>query len=133
MASRSGPFVTVDGVVLDKGHVVLVRRLNPPFEGCWALPGGFVDLGETVEKAVVREVLEETGLKVRIVRLVGVYSDPKRDPIRHTVSACFLCRKAGGRLKSGSDAGDVKWFPLKNLPKLAFDHGKIIKDAVKIM
>jgi len=125
-----GPKLTVDGVVVDDGKIVLIRRRNPPFKGMWALPGGFVDVGETVERAVVREVFEETGLRVKVVRLVGVYSDPKRDPRRHTVSVCFLCRKTGGRLVFGSDAADVHWFSLDCLPKLAFDHGRIIADAV---
>ncbi|MBM3309242.1 MAG: NUDIX hydrolase [Candidatus Altiarchaeales archaeon] len=123
------PKLTVDGVVVDKGNVLLVRRLNPPFRGFWALPGGFVDVGESVERAVVREILEETGLKVRVKKLVGVYSDPGRDPRRHTVSVCFLCQKVSGRLKSGSDSKEVSWFSLKKLPKLAFDHREMIEDA----
>lgn len=133
MALPAGPRVTVDGVVVERSRVVLIRRLNPPFKGSWALPGGFVDLDETVERAVVREVLEETGLKTKVVRLVGVYSNPRRDPRRHTISICFLCSRIGGRLKSGSNSKDVGWFRLDSLPKLAFDHSKIINDAVKLL
>ena len=81
------PWVTVDGLVLRDAKLVAVIRRNPPFQGMPALPGGFVELGETVETAVVREVQEETGLETRILRLVGVYSAPSRDPRGHTVSA----------------------------------------------
>jgi len=123
------PTLTVDGIVVDKNRVVLIRRLYPPFRGCWALPGGFVEVGESVEQAVIREVFEESGLKVKVKKLVGVYSNPKRDPRRHTVSACFLCRKVSGKIKAGSDSKEVAWFSLKKLPKLAFDHREMIRDA----
>lgn len=132
MSLHAGPRLTVDGVVVERRRVLLVRRKFPPFRGCWALPGGFVEIGETVECAVVREVFEETGLKVSVKKLVGVYSDPARDPRRHTVSVCFMCRKLGGRLRSGSDSKEVRWFSLDNLPKLAFDHSRILGDAVKL-
>jgi 8-oxo-dGTP diphosphatase len=123
----------VDGVVVDGDRVVLIKRLYPPFAGCWALPGGFVEIGETVECAVVREVFEETGLRVSVKKLVGVYSDPARDPRRHTVSVCFMCRKLGGRLRSGSDSKEVGWFMLGDLPDLSFDHLGMIGDAFKLM
>jgi 8-oxo-dGTP diphosphatase len=133
MMSVEGPRLTVDGVVLDEGKIVLIRRLFAPFKGCWALPGGFVELGETVERAVVREVFEETGLRVKAVKLVGVYSDPKRDARRHTVSVCFLCRKTGGRLASGSDSAEAKWFSLDCLPTLGFDHKRMVEDATVLL
>ena len=133
MTMASGPRLTVDGVVVDNGKVVLIRRLNPPFQGLWALPGGFVEVGETVERAAAREVFEETGLRVNAVKLVGVYSDPKRDVLRHTVSVCFLCRKTSGKLASGSDSVDARWFSLDALPKLAFDHEQMVHDAMAVM
>ena len=133
MTSYSNPKVTVDGVVVEGDSIVLIKRLNPPFEGMWALPGGFVDLDETVEEAVVREVEEETGLKVKVDKLVGVYSDPMRDPRRHTISVCFLCGKVGGVLKAGSDSKKAAWFKLDALPKLAFDHKEIVNDAFSLI
>lgn len=96
-------------------------------------PGGFVEYGETVEKAVVREAKEETGLDVVIERLPGVYSEPNRDPRGHTVSVCFLCKIVAGRLKADTDSKDVKEFKLSELPELAFDHEKIIRDAIRLL
>jgi len=133
MQRHANPKPTVDGIVVEDNRVLLVKRLNPPFRGVWALPGGFVETNETVEEAVEREVLEETGLKVKPVKLVGVYSDPKRDPRRHTISTAFLCSRTSGRLKPGTDSGDARWFSLGSLPTLAFDHKKIVADAVKLV
>ncbi len=121
--------LTVDAIIPYKGGIVLIKRKNDPYKGFYALPGGIVEYGERVEEAVVREVLEETGLRCEIKRLIGVYSDPNRDPRGHFVSVCFLMEAVGGELKASSDAEDVKVFNLKNLPKLAFDHEKMIKDA----
>ena len=121
--------LTVDAVIPYKGGIVLIKRKNEPFKGYYALPGGIVEYGEKVEDAVIREVREETGLECRIKKLVGVYSDPNRDPRGHFVSICFLMEVIGGELKASSDAEDVKVFKLGDLPKLAFDHEKMIKDA----
>src|SRR5665647_3669905 len=85
------PSLTVDILILFENRLVLVKRKNPPYQGKFALPGGFVDIGESTEKAVARESFEETGLSVGIIKLVGVYSDPQRDPRGHTVSVCYLC------------------------------------------
>jgi 8-oxo-dGTP diphosphatase len=126
------PKVTVDGIVFEGENILLIKRKNQPFQGKWALPGGFVDYGETVENAVVREVLEETGLETKIERLVGVYSDPKRDPRGHTIGIAYTCRKVGGELKGNDDALEAKYFKLNELPELAFDHKKIIADAVAL-
>jgi len=123
------PKLTVDAVIVEGGKVVLIRRVNPPFKGMWALPGGFVDVGETVEAACVREAREETSLDVGIVKLVGVYSDPKRDPRGHTVGVIFLCKAKGGELKAADDAKEAGWFGLDGLPELAFDHGRILQDV----
>jgi len=121
--------LVVDVIIRTPGGVVLVKRRNEPYKGRWALPGGFVCYGERVEDTAAREVSEETGLRVKLGKLVGVYSDPKRDPRGHVVSVCFSARRAGGRLRASSDAQDVKIF--KRIPwrDLAFDHARILKDA----
>jgi 8-oxo-dGTP diphosphatase len=123
------PLLAVDAVILFQKGIVLIRRDNPPYQGCFALPGGFVEIGETVEDAVVREAREETGLAIDLLGLVGIYSDPGRDPRGHVVSAAFLSRGMG-ELVSGSDARSAEVVPLDNLPRLAFDHDKIVRDAL---
>lgn len=121
-----GPFITVDGVIEYKGGIVMIERSNPPLG--WALPGGFLDYGESVEEGVRREVKEETNLEFVDISLLGVYSSPKRDPRFHTVSVVFYGR-GEGELKADSDAKDVKIFKLDHLPdKIAFDHRSIIED-----
>jgi 8-oxo-dGTP diphosphatase len=125
-----GPSLAVDAVWIRRERVLLVRRANPPFRGEWALPGGFVELGETVEAAVRRELREETGLVGRVAGLVGVYSDPGRDPRKHTVSVVFEMRGRGGRPRGGDDAALAEWVPLTPRPRLAFDHGKVLADAL---
>jgi len=125
------PKLTVDGLILKDKKVLLIKRKNYPFKGKWALPGGFVEYKEKTEDTAIREVFEETGLKTKINNLVGVYSDPNRDPRGHTVSVIYLLEICGGKLKSSDDASDAKFFDLNQLPKLAFDHNKIIKDALR--
>jgi len=122
------PLLTVDTVIIYQGKIVLIRRKNPPFHGHFALPGGFVEVGETVETAAVREAKEETGLDVEIIKLLGVYSEPSRDPRGHTVSVIFLA-VGKGNLKAGSDASDTGLFGIDEIPELAFDHKKIIENA----
>ena len=129
---KKTPTLTVDAIIkTNDDKVVLVKRKNPPYKGWWALPGGIVEYGETVEEAVKREVKEETGLEVEIEKLVNVYSDPNRDPRGHFISICFLCRMIGGTLEAATDAAEVSVFPLKEVRnlKLAFDHKKMLKDA----
>jgi 8-oxo-dGTP diphosphatase len=125
---RSGPSPTVDVVIaLARDRVVLVRRRYPP--PGWALPGGFVEEGETLEAAAVREAKEETGLDVALTDLLYVYSDPRRDPRRHTLAAVFLGR-AGGEPAGGDDAAEARGFGWAELPSpLAFDHAEILRDA----
>ncbi len=125
------PLLAVDAVILFQAGIVLIKRENPPYQGCFALPGGFVEIGETVEDAVAREAREETGLAIDLLGLVSVYSDPGRDPRGHVVSAAYLCRGMG-ELVSGSDARSAEVFPLTKLPRLAFDHDKIIRDALHL-
>ena len=122
------PLLTVDALIIYRGKIVLIKRRNPPFEGLFALPGGFVEVGETVESAAVREAKEETGLDIGLIRLLGVYSDPSRDPRGHTVSICYLAT-GSGKLKAGSDAKDIGLFGLSEIPQLAFDHNRIIENA----
>jgi len=124
------PALTVDGVIIKNHIIVLIKRSKPPYEGQYALPGGFVEYGETVESALIREIVEETGLKVTIKSLIGVYSDPNRDPRGHIISIAFRAQIIGGELSSGSDASEVRFFDIRNLPRLAFDHEKIIQDAL---
>ncbi len=125
------PRLTVDGIVMKGRDLLTIRRGNPPFMDRPALPGGFLDYGETLEEAVAREVLEETGLETRVEALIGVYSHPERDPRGHTVSAAYLLKITGGELKAGDDASDVFWTPFDELPQeMAFDHRKIIDDAI---
>jgi len=128
---RRTPSVAVDVVLVrPDGSIVLVKRAKEPFKGYWALPGGFVRYGERVEDAARREAREETGLEVAIEGLVGVYSEPDRDPRGHVISIAFLAREVGGLLRAASDAAEVRAF--KILPeRLAFDHARIIGDAVR--
>jgi len=125
------PLLAVDAVILFQIGIVLIKRDNPPFAGSYALPGGFVEVGETVEAAAAREAREETGLAIELLGLVGIYSNPARDPRGHVVSAAFLARGSGD-LKAGSDARSAQVFALMGLPPLAFDHDKIISDALSL-
>ena len=129
MAGPETPKLMVDIVIPDgEGRVLLIQRANDPYEGSWALPGGFVDVGETVEEAAVREAKEETGLDVDLLRLVGVYSEPDRDPRGHNVSVAFLAR-AEGDPSAASDAAEVAFLDPASTD-LAFDHESIIADAL---
>lgn len=131
MSFPTTPALTVDCVVFDpRGRVLLIRRGHEPFKGCYALPGGFVDVGETVEAACRRELLEETGLAVGDLFLIGVYSDPARDPRGHTVSAVFLARLAApADPVAGDDAAAAEWVENWRGERLAFDHAQILDDA----
>jgi 8-oxo-dGTP diphosphatase len=137
MLEPKTPYLAVDGVVrLWEGErfkgIVLVERRNEPLG--YALPGGFVEVGETVEKAVLREVKEETGLDAQIVKLLGVYSEPNRDPRFHVVSVVFVL-DAYGEPKGGDDAKKAVVFPIEDLPfdKIVFDHAKILKDFLRCL
>ncbi|HIH76056.1 MAG TPA: NUDIX hydrolase [Methanomassiliicoccales archaeon] len=125
------PSLTCDGLVLRKGKVLLVKRGREPFRGCHALPGGFVEYGESAEDCVVREIREETGLDTEVLQLVGVYSEMGRDPRGHFVTLLYLLREKGGALKPGDDADSAEFFALSDLPDLAFDHGKMIADGIR--
>lgn len=126
MRKNKNPFPTVDIIIEYKGGVILIKRKNPPYG--WALPGGFVDYGESLEKAAVREANEETGLKIELVRQFHTYSEPDRDPRFHTVTTVYIA-KAEGSPSAGDDALDAAFFTLDNLPdNIVFDHSKILDD-----
>jgi 8-oxo-dGTP diphosphatase len=128
------PALTTDCVVVDaKARVLLVRRGHPPFKGKYALPGGFVDVGETVEAACRRELMEETGVKAGRLELLGIYSDPKRDPRGHTCSVVFLTRVARATPRAGDDAAAAEWIEDWSKLDLAFDHAKILNDAKRAL
>lgn len=127
------PVPTVDIIIeIDDGpeqgnkKIVLIKRKNPPYG--WAIPGGFVDYGETLEAAAVREAIEETSLAVTLVRQFHTYSDPSRDPRHHTISTVFIA-KARGVPSAADDAADARAFSLDDLPApMAFDHADILRD-----
>ncbi|MBI4243653.1 MAG: NUDIX hydrolase [Planctomycetes bacterium] len=124
-------FVTTDCIITDSSitKIVLIQRKNDPDKGKWALPGGFVEKDETVEQCVVREIMEETGLHIKNPKLVGVYSNPLRDPRGRVITVVFhsVVDKTDG-MKAQTDAKDCKWMELKQLPDLAFDHNEMITD-----
>ena len=130
------PAVTADCIVFSrypKPQVLLIRRGNEPFKGEWAFPGGFLNMDETVQECARRELEEETGLVVQDIHLVGVYSRPGRDPRGHTVTPAFLSiMDYPLDVCGGDDAAQAQWFPLNQLPVLAFDHGEIISDAMRL-
>lgn len=122
----SPPVPTVDVIIEVGGRIVLIRRKYPP--PGWAIPGGFIDAGETAQDAAVREALEETGLRVTLTALLGVYSDPMRDARKHTISTVYI-GMAEGLPSGGDDAAEARLFSEDNLPTpLAFDHAQILAD-----
>ncbi len=125
------PLVAADGLIVIDDKLVLIRRKFYPFEGKLALPGGMVEYDEKVEDAVRREMKEETGLDVEIVKLLGVYSEPGRDPRGHVVSTAFVLKRVGGELRSGDDAKAIELVDISDIPDLAFDHNEIIEDFLK--
>ncbi len=120
------PLVTVDIIIEINDSVVLIERKNPPHG--WALPGGFVDYGESLETSAIREAMEETSLNVKLVEQFHSYSDPDRDPRHHTVTTVFIA-KASGKPKAEDDAKNIGVFTESTLPlPVVFDHGKILND-----
>lgn len=124
------PIPTVDIIIETPDGIILIKRLNPPYG--WALPGGFVDYGESLEKAAVREAREETGLAITNLKLLGCYSDPTRDDRMHTISTVYIAQ-ASGTAKAGDDAAALGVFPVEQLPEpLCFDHSKILQDYAAV-
>ena len=128
------PKLAVDAVVFDgAGRLLLIKRKSPPFQGCYALPGGFVEYGETVEEAARRELKEETGVTAKTRHLVGIYSQADRDPRGHVVSVAFLMKVRTATPKADDDAAAAEFVAGWRSKRLAFDHAKIVADAVALM
>jgi ADP-ribose pyrophosphatase YjhB (NUDIX family) len=124
--NKKNPFPTVDVIIECEGGIILIKRENPPLG--WALPGGFVDYGESLESAALREAKEETRLEVALVRQFHTYSDPHRDPRHHTITTVYIA-KAKGRPVAGDDAAEAMLFSQATLPEsIAFDHKSILDD-----
>ena len=131
------PAVTADCVVITKESepkVLLIQRGNPPFKGAWAFPGGFMNMDETTEQCAIRELEEETGLKVTTFHQIGAYSRVDRDPRGRTITVAYLTIiDAPVAVTGQDDAAKAEWFPISDLPHLAFDHADIMADAIKLL
>ena len=130
------PAVTVDIVIVTRDkrrQVLLIRRKHEPFAGKWAIPGGFVDMDETLEAAARRELLEETGVQARKLEQLHTFGDPERDPRGRVISVCYLAlvNRKDVNAQAADDAADVGWFSLMRPPALAFDHADILATARK--
>ena len=130
------PAVTADCVVITREaepKVLLIQRGIDPYKGCWAFPGGFMNMDETTEQCAIRELEEETGLKVADICQIGAYSKIDRDPRGRTITVAYLAIiDAPVEVTGQDDAAKAEWFPLSEIPELAFDHADIIQDAIKI-
>ncbi len=127
------PALTTDCVAFDaQGRVLLIRRKNPPFQGEYALPGGFVDVGETVEAACRRELKEETAVVADALELIGVYSAPNRDPRGATCAVAFMTHVGNAQATAGDDAASAEWVRDWRGLTLAFDHAQILADAERL-
>lgn len=127
------PYISTDCIVFDElGRVLLIRRKNDPFRGQYAFPGGFIEIGETAEDSARRELKEETGIEAGELRLLGVYSDPGRDPRHHTITIAYLVRVQGQTPVAGDDAAAAEFVAHAEREKLAFDHDVILRDALKL-
>lgn len=124
------PASTIDVIVTDGLRVILIKRAREPYKGSWVFPGGFVDYGETIEDAAVRETLEETGVEIVLDSILGVYSAPDRDPRGHQVNTVFIAQVLRGEPQGGDDAEEAAWFGINEIKEedLAFDHGLIFSD-----
>lgn len=129
------PAVTADCIVMtrdDDPKVLLIERGHEPFKGCWAFPGGFMNMDETTKQCAIRELEEETGLKVKDIQQLGAYSKVDRDPRGRTITVAYLAFVDKPLpVKGQDDAAKAQWFSIKNLPKLAFDHEEIMRDAIQ--
>ena len=130
------PAVTADIVLFsrfeNRDYLLLILRKHPPFEGCWAFPGGFVEMDETLEASALRELEEETGLKGLALKQFHTYGDPGRDPRHRTITVLFTGRYDGIPEVTGmDDASEAKWHPVDDIPRLGFDHDIILKDVLQ--
>ena len=130
------PAVTADCVVITKEaepKVLLIQRGADPYKGCWAFPGGFMNMDETTEQCAIRELEEETGLKVTTIQQIGAYSKVDRDPRGRTITVAYLAIiDKPAQVTGQDDAAKAEWFPLSALPELAFDHVDIMADAINL-
>ena len=136
MAYISKIFVTVDVLIVRpfemEQQILLIKRKNHPFRDCWALPGGFVDENEDLEQAAIRELVEETQVKVSHLEQIGAFGKPYRDPRGHMVSIAYLGKVATNTIAiAADDAKEIGWFSVTNLPSLAFDHSAIIEAGLQ--
>ncbi|MBR2165293.1 MAG: NUDIX hydrolase [Paludibacteraceae bacterium] len=129
--------VTADSVLFAEKegqiYVLLICRGNEPYKGCWAFPGGFLNMDETVARCAERELEEETGIVLTGMRLVGVYSDVERDPRGRVITAAYTAMTTMPEAHAADDAAAAKWWPIKKLPQLAFDHELILRDARRVL
>ena len=130
------PAVTADCIVIaqePEAKVLLIERADDPYKGCWAFPGGFLNMDETTEQCAIRELEEETGMKVGVIHQIGAYSKVDRDPRGRTVTVAYLAIVDRSLpVIGGDDAAKAEWWSLTALPKLAFDHDMIMQDAIRI-
>ncbi len=131
------PAVTVDAIIFalheDELKVLLIQRGNEPYRGCWALPGGFVEIDESIDVAAQRELEEETGLEKVFLEQLHTFGEPKRDPRERVISVAYysLVKLKDHKIRAASDAAHASWFPIRKLPPLAFDHSKIMEMAIE--
>ena len=129
--------VTADAVLFAERegltYVLLIQRGNEPYKGCWAFPGGFLEMDETVARCAERELEEETSIVLTGMQLVGIYSDVERDPRGRVITAAYAAMTTMPEATAADDAAAAQWWPLNDLPPLAFDHDKILADAKKVM
>lgn len=135
MTKYRNPSLTTDIFIFDDDlNFILIKRKNDPYKDCWALPGGFVEYGESVETAAIREAKEETSIDIELIDLVNVYSEPNRDPRGHTITVAYTAKGDLTTKKADSDAKDISIFNVDALDEieLAFDHSKIIEDCLNM-
>ena len=119
-----------DAIIIKNKKILLAKRGKGVYHSYWCLPGGRIDINETLIEGVKREVLEETGLEIEVEHLLGVYDEIERDPRGRSVTAAYFCRIVGGEQTTNSEITEIEWFPLDKVPKLAFDHNKMVEDAI---
>ena len=131
------PAVTADSVVFCNGSdglsVLLIERANEPFKGCWAFPGGFMDMEENAEDCAKRELKEETGMEVRSLEYLGTFSEVNRDPRGRTITIAYYAVVEKSDVIGADDASQARWFPIDSIPPLAFDHEEILRTALKVL
>lgn len=131
------PAVTADSVVFCNGSdglsVLLIERANDPFKGCWAFPGGFMDMEENAEDCAKRELMEETGMEVRSLEYLGTFSEVNRDPRGRTITIAYYAVVEKSEVVGADDASQARWFPIDSIPSLTFDHEEILRAALKLL